>query len=528
MITNYNSETAAYTIGIPLSRDRKNGNTIIGSGAAMKELFTRINEYARLEVSVLLKGESGTGKELVAKALHYNGIRRDNRFVAENCAAIPATLIESTFFGAVKGAYTDAKSDTPGKFKAADGGTIFLDEVQEMPIELQAKLLRVLQDKQITPVGSTKSVPVDVRIVAASNSDFEKAVAEKRFREDLYYRLNVLPMTIPPLRERVEDIPLLVNAMIERYNAFFSKSGIKIDGVTKEGLDKLAAHTWPGNVRQLENVIQRAFILARSGVLDSTNIALSDTEFEKLRIQTSVNIESVPPVQSMAKPAVPASKGSTEDSAVSCSTGLWYEREGGITVMTLSSVSRFTAAGVLSYQRLRKAVADGEVYSLSVGGARSSKAIFVTQASLPALFGSSDMNAHETSALYREIEEMIKTSKFGDIAKKPFMITCASMLICHPSVYRTMRDTSRIAREKMRPNDFIDKGFGDDGRRAAFIIREDNAHLFVPRADTPAGIERVEGLKETIRDYYGAFRRKEQIKDMRELFLSGDHTMLRN
>ncbi|HEV8540599.1 MAG TPA: sigma-54 dependent transcriptional regulator, partial [Nitrospiraceae bacterium] len=233
---------------------------ILGKSKAMQDVFELIRRVADSPTNVLITGESGTGKELVAKAIHYNSERRDGPFVPVNCAAIPEALLESELFGHVKGAFTDAKSDKRGLFEEAQKGTIFLDEISELPLMLQAKLLRAIQEREIRRVGATRSVPVDVRIIAATNLLLAEEVKAKRFREDLYYRLNVIEIRLPPLRERREDVLLLVDAFLRKCAEASHKP---IQGITEPALALLVDYPWPGNVRELENVIERAVTLAR-------------------------------------------------------------------------------------------------------------------------------------------------------------------------------------------------------------------------------------------------------------------------
>ncbi|MCL4515018.1 MAG: sigma 54-interacting transcriptional regulator [Firmicutes bacterium] len=234
-------------------------DSIVSSGAAMANLKKVAQQVARGNSSILIQGESGTGKELLAHAIHNAGPRRSGPFIKANCAAIPENLLESEFFGYADGAFTGAKKGgKPGKFELADGGTLFLDEVGDMSPALQAKLLRVLQDREFERVGGTQTIRTDVRIIAASNQDLLRMVAEGRFREDLYYRLNVISLYIPPLRERKEDILSLVHFFIQKYNKVF-KTAVK--GIEPDALQMLQAHDWPGNIRELENVIERAMNL---------------------------------------------------------------------------------------------------------------------------------------------------------------------------------------------------------------------------------------------------------------------------
>ena len=239
-------------------------NNIIGSSPAMNLVFERMNRIVKTDSAVLISGESGTGKELVARALHYNGIRKDRPFVAVNCSAIPDALLESELFGHVRGAFTGAIKDKPGKFEAANHGTIFLDEIGTLPLHLQAKLLRVLQEHEVERVGSNKTLKLNVRVISATNADLENMVNRGAFREDLYYRLNVIPLHLPPLRERQQDIMYLT--------AFFLEKQCRLMGrlpctITKQALEALEQYSWPGNVRELENIIERMIVFTDAAVI---------------------------------------------------------------------------------------------------------------------------------------------------------------------------------------------------------------------------------------------------------------------
>jgi DNA-binding NtrC family response regulator len=241
--------------------DRADFRTIVGSSKEMEKVFEVIRKVADTEAAVLITGESGTGKELVARSIHANSSRRDAPFVAINCAAIPRDLLESELFGHVKGAFTGAVRDKTGKFQLAEGGTLFLDEVGELPLELQPKLLRALQEKEVEPVGGTKIQKLDVRVVSATNLNVDKAIADGTFREDLYYRLSVIPLHLPPLRERRKDIPLLI-----KY--FCGKHGSDKISFDKDALHTLVMYSWPGNVRELENTVERLLIMRNSDVIN--------------------------------------------------------------------------------------------------------------------------------------------------------------------------------------------------------------------------------------------------------------------
>jgi two-component system nitrogen regulation response regulator GlnG len=249
------------------------GVNIIGTSAAMQKLYKTIGQVADTQATILILGESGTGKELVAKTVHYNSPRWNQPFVAINCAAIPRDLLESELFGHERGAFTGALERRAGKFELAQGGTLFLDEVGDIPLELQTKLLRALQDQEFSRVGGRDVLRADVRILAATNQDLDKAVREKRFREDLYFRLKVIPVLLPPLRERRGDIPLLINYFIDKIHR---EMGIQVSGISAEAQKLLEEHPWPGNVRELENTLIRAAVLASSPILFPKDFTLQN------------------------------------------------------------------------------------------------------------------------------------------------------------------------------------------------------------------------------------------------------------
>ncbi len=238
---------------------------IVGKSKAMKEVFDLVRRVAPTKATVLITGESGTGKELVAKAIHYNSPRKDGPFVSVSCSALSPSLLESELFGHEKGAFTGAISSRKGRFELADKGTLFLDEIGDIPLDIQVKLLRVIQEKNFERVGGNKNIAVDVRIIAATNRDLKKAIKEGSFRDDLYFRLNVVHINLPPLRKRKEDIPLLVNTFLERFKKEVGRPELSI---SPEALHKLYNYDWPGNVRELENVIESAVILAKGDVIE--------------------------------------------------------------------------------------------------------------------------------------------------------------------------------------------------------------------------------------------------------------------
>ncbi len=246
---------------------------LLGESVGMLDVKNRLARIAEADATVLLQGESGTGKELAARAIHNTGRRRNGPFIVIDCTAIPSSLIESTFFGHEKGAFTDARERRPGKFEEADGGTAFLDEIGELPHDAQAKLLRVLQEHEFTRVGGTTPVRVDVRVVAATNKDLAAEVHEGRFREDLYYRLNVLQLEMPPLRRHPEDIPALARHFLQRHRLLL---GSKVTEISEEALRILASHPWPGNVRELENTIQRTMLLSHGTRIEAGDLKQID------------------------------------------------------------------------------------------------------------------------------------------------------------------------------------------------------------------------------------------------------------
>lgn len=268
------------------------GRKIIGHTSQMQKVFNIIHKLAKVETPVLIRGASGTGKELVAKAIHYNSARKDEKFVAINCSAIPENLFESELFGHEKGSFTGADQRKIGKFQYAEGGTLFLDEVGDMPQLMQVKILRVLQEKLFTPVGSNREFPANVRIIAATNRPLEDMIKAGTFREDLFYRLNVVPIFLPALAERKEDMEHMVNIFIKKFNQAHCK---RINGIAPDAMAVLKKHSWPGNIRELENVIEHAF------VLEMTNIITIASLPEALLIATGTNLIDVPPVMETAQ-----------------------------------------------------------------------------------------------------------------------------------------------------------------------------------------------------------------------------------
>ena len=244
------------------SKNREKFGDIIGHSAKMQEIFTLVEKVADSDSTIIINGESGTGKGLIARAIHKNSDRKDKPFITINCGAIPENLLESELFGHVRGAFTGATSSKPGKFELANRGSIFLDEIGDMSANLQVKILRVLEEREFEQVGGSKTIKADVRIIAATHRDLEKLVQEGSFREDLFYRLNVIPIEIPPLRERKPDIPLLISHFLGEFNL---KNGKDVQGVTSDAMIIIKEHSWPGNVRELKNMVERFVVLKGEG-----------------------------------------------------------------------------------------------------------------------------------------------------------------------------------------------------------------------------------------------------------------------
>jgi DNA-binding NtrC family response regulator len=272
-----------------------NFGEVIGQSKALAQVFLRVEQVAPMNATVLLMGETGTGKGVIARAIHGSSPRKDRSMITVNCSALPANLIESELFGREKGAFTGSNARQIGRFELADGGTIFLDEIGEMPLELQPKLLRVIQDGEFERLGSPRTIKTDVRIIAASNRNLEEEISNGRFREDLFYRLNVFPITVPPLRQRKDDIPLLVNHFVAKFN---KKMGKKIESVSQETLELLREYHWPGNVRELESVMERAVIISRGAALEvldrfATGLKKGEPEGQEVKALTELEHDHI-------------------------------------------------------------------------------------------------------------------------------------------------------------------------------------------------------------------------------------------
>jgi len=296
-------------------KDRYRFGNIVGRGAGMREVFELTRAAAESDAPVLIEGESGTGKELVARAIHYEGLRSAGPFVPVNCGALPTELIESELFGHKRGAFTGAHNDAKGLFLAADGGTIFLDEITEMPLASQAKLLRVIEEMSVRPVGAVESRPVDARVVAATNHELSGAVETGALREDLFYRLGVIVISLPPLRKRVEDIPALAMHFVQKFNA---GSTTTVEGFSPGALEALCAHGWPGNVRELRNVIEGLYALGRQGCIELTDLPqpIRAPPRAARRPETTTAVRTLQEAEcNLVEAALRASKGNKSEAA---------------------------------------------------------------------------------------------------------------------------------------------------------------------------------------------------------------------
>jgi len=281
----------------------------VGSSRKMREVFDLIHRLAKVDTTVLIRGENGTGKELVAKAIHYNSPRKNGAMIAINCGAIPEALMESELFGHEKGAFTGASERKIGKFQLANAGTIFLDEIAELRPDMQVKLLRVLQEKKFVPVGGLREVKTDARIIAATNRNLEKMIEEGRFREDLFYRLNVMPIFLPPLRDRIDDLEELSQYFIKRFNKQHSRM---IESISPEALRILKSYRWPGNIRELENIIERAFIVENTNLISASSLPAHVLEQQRQHQESELVHRQTQPLGSLGPLDFEAFKESAE------------------------------------------------------------------------------------------------------------------------------------------------------------------------------------------------------------------------
>ena len=432
-------------------------SVIIGETDGMTELFRYVNQLARLPTTVLIRGESGTGKELFAKALHYNGNRAHKNFFAVNCAGIPSELLESELFGYKRGAFSGAHRDQQGKFEYADGGTIFLDEIGDLSPVLQAKILRVLQEREITPLGGNETRKVNTRVVAATNRNLEQMVEKGDFRQDLYYRLDVAQIDVPPLRERRKDIPLITEYFIGRFNEIYCAN---ILGMTEEAREVLMLHEWKGNVRELENAVERAFVERSNG-----NILLGD-----LRLTVHA-----PTAQNSVR-AAPYDSGS----AVAGTGRLWYED--GVLPINLSDLSMISGQ---RYAKLQRRSINGTVYFDHEIGI-----FFLTPFNLGVF-------VENGSVHYKTLMAEIKNGRFNEIVLNPFRLFTATSM--RRSGLGCTHDTT--LHKKISQTGVYQTG----SVKKVFAVTESNARYFVPPT-APDYEQRVNGMIEQVQQYYTSFK----------------------
>jgi DNA-binding NtrC family response regulator len=316
---------------------------LVGTSASMRRLYALIDRVKDTDVPVLITGESGTGKEIVARAVHLAGPRAKRPFLGVNCGAIPANLLESELFGSVRGAFTGADRDRRGLFQEVEGGTLLLDEIGEMPLKMQAGLLRVLQEKRVRPVGGTQEDPVDVRVVAATNRDLEQMVAAGQFRDDLWYRLHVVELHVPPLRERVEDIPPLIDHFLSLYAARYRRER---KTVSREALRKVCAYPWPGNVRQLEHVLLSAWLMSEKNDIPAVDIELPAPHARASSLPSVV--PAPPPHDPRARPSVPPPSSAHAGNQAEFKAA---ERERILSALTACNWNRVQAAKMIGVPR---------------------------------------------------------------------------------------------------------------------------------------------------------------------------------
>lgn len=447
---------------------------IIGRTEPMLDLFMYLNQLAQLDTRVLLRGDTGTGKELCARALHFNGgeeERRGHNFVAVNCAGIPAELLESNLFGHVKGAFTGAYQTKEGSFQHANNGTILLDEIGDMSLTLQAKVLRVLQENQVTKVGSNKVEDINVRIIAATNKNLEEEVLNGRFREDLYYRLNVVPVTVPKLNDRVEDIPLIAEHLVDKFNRQY---GMKLEGLSDEAKEKLMLQTWKGNVRELENVIERVFVLRSyresEGVIQAEDIYLnSEMPTNIFRRNQNGSVRIFQPVEE-SQPK------------------LWFHN--GVLPMTTSELTKLD--GSKEYLPIKARAEKNDIYSVEMafGDTRKYQLFYLTPDNLDAFF--KDISTED----YQTLEHRIKTGVFNTVASEHFRFFSMKDLIDDPNTFAT-RDSINHA--------LADLGLYEInvGKGKLYAVTVDSAKYFVRQEH--GRYEKITRFQETIKSAYDEF-----------------------
>ena len=447
----------------PEYRVNSEGGVIIGEAPAMLELFGELNRLANLPTTVLLIGETGTGKELCAMALHYNSWseRRRNKFVTVNCAGIPEELLESELFGHEKGAFTGAYIRKDGKFKYADNGSIFLDEIADMSPKLQAKILRTLDNQLITPVGSNESEKVNTRIIAATNKDLQKAMETGNFREDLYYRLSVYMIKLPPLNEREEDIPLIAMHLVKKYNPYYDS---QIEGISKEAEEKLKGYQWKGNVRELQNVIERVFIHKSHGIIEA-----ADIHFDSQR---------------------PMSIGAAGNVKYK-----WYSD--GVLPVIINRLSKMKDAKPLN--EIMKLINNGSVYTERKKQQNSEDVIiYMTPKNASSFFDRTD--TYE----YIELIRGIQNNGFHDAMAKPFKVYSVMEILANPNTYQNTVSIYKL----LKAGNY--SRFPGNRRSHYYLIPEEDASCFV--SNNRAKKEKVSSFKKEILESYTKFDEWEPLQ----------------
>ncbi|GEM_PF-4778329 len=478
MLTFNNYQEPVYTIN-------KEKGMIIGKTEPMLDLFHYLNHLTDSPATVLLRGETGTGKELCAKALHYNGNRGSKNFVAVNCAGIPSELLESELFGSMKGAFTGAYRDSTGKFQYANKGTIFLDEIGEMSMPLQAKLLRVLQERQVTKVGSNQPEEVDIRVITATHKDLEQEVKKGSFRRDLYYRLNVVPLAVPSLKDRTEDIPLIAQYVAKKYN---EKYDAKIQDFSSDALDKLQGWPWKGNIRELENTIERVFVLRREGIIQADNLYFNSEMPKRIFIpeRTPKAIDS--PQGREAIKLVDSQSGTLEQK-----TRLWFEE--GVLPVSVLSLTRMS--GIKNSTAIYEKTNKGDIYTQRFisGEKHSHPIVYLTPQNASSFF--SDIDNPD----YQQLLQKVKEGEFNQIVHTPFNFFSISDFVDEGDSWEAKNATKKAIKDAVEGSALYTISFG---QVFCFALTADKVSSIIPPAADKE--EQVQRWQTKINSAYKQFR----------------------